>query len=58
MNELQFKLEQKMYQGEQITPDFELCCDFFNMKAETVDELGDTEAQEIDDFISKYDDSA
>ena len=58
MYELQFKLEQKMYMGEQITPEFEMCCDSFNAKAETADELGDNEAQEIEEFIGKYDDCA
>ena len=48
--------------GAEVTPGgadaFEKCRTFFAEKAEQADELGDSEAEEIDEFISKYDNSA
>ena len=39
-------------------PEFEQCCSFFTQKANQADELGDKEAQEIEQFIGKYENSA
>ena len=48
--------------GADVTPGgaeaFDQCCVFFAEKAEQADELGDKEAEEIDQFISRYDNSA
>ena len=56
------KIDSKKRVGAEVTPGgtdaFEKCCKFFAEKAEQADELGDQEAEEIDDFISKYDNSA
>jgi len=52
----------KLTMGAEVTPGgeeaFEQCCTFFAEKAEQADELGDREAEEIDEFISRYDNSA
>lgn len=48
--------------GADITPEgavgFEKCCSFFEHKVEQTEELGDSEAHDIDQFISKYENSA
>ena len=56
------KIKSKMATGADVTPGgaeaFEKCCVFFAEKAEQADELGDQEAEEIDEFISAYDHAA
>ena len=48
--------------GAEVTPGgseaFDQCCKFFAEKAEQADELGDNEAEEIDEFISRYENAA
>lgn len=48
--------------GADLTPEgangFQKCCDFFEQKVEQTEELGDSEAHDIDEFISKYENSA
>lgn len=65
VNELQSKLDSKMDAGAAVTPggreDFEKCVEFFETKADQAEGdagLGDKEAEEIDRFISKYDNAA
>lgn len=61
ISELELKLKAKLAMGAEVTPGgkqaFEDCCSFFAAKAEQADELGDKEAEEIDEFISRYDNS-
>ena len=62
IQELEAKIKSKMSMGAEVTAGgaeaFEKCCVFFAEKAEQADELGDKEAEEIDDFISRYENSA
>ena len=62
IQELEYKIQSKQRMGAEVTPGgadaFEKCCTFFVQKAEQADELGDSEAEEIDEFISKYDNAA
>ena len=58
--ELEEKVQLKKDYGAEITPGgeaaFQECCDFFIEKAQKTDDtgLGDEEAEEIEQFISKY----
>ena len=60
LTELRIKIDLKMKTGAQSTPggatDFQACLDFFEIKASD-DGLGDKEAEEIDEFISQYENS-
>ena len=62
IDQLQRKLDIKKQMGAEITPEgaigFEKCCSFFELKVEQTEELGDTEAHDIDEFISRYENSA
>lgn len=56
--QLQEKLKSKEDQGKMLTPFFSDCCQFFAKMAAQADSFGDQEAQEIQDFIGKYENSA
>lgn len=65
VDELQAKIDAKFKAGTEVTPggkvDFEACIAFFDEKAEQAQNeegLGDKEAEEIDYFISRYENSA
>ena len=61
ISELKIKINLKMKVGAQSTAggatDFQACLDFFEIKASD-EGLGDKEAEEIDEFITQYDNSA
>jgi hypothetical protein len=48
--------------GAEVTPggqeEFDQCFSFFTQKANQAEELGDKEAQEIEQFIGNYENSA